>query len=87
MASFTVTSNGASASQRLTAPPSACLVGKVLAGASIVLEASADDVVFAPATVPMFALGVTPITIPVNWYVRVVALGSTSLTNAKVEVA
>lgn len=87
MPSFNITANGQSASQVLAQAATVCLLGKTLAGAVVVLEASKDNTIFAPATFPMSAPGVSPITLPAGWYVRVVTNGATPTTNAQVEVA
>jgi len=87
MPSFNITSNATSAGQVLAAAATACLLGKTLAGVTVVLEASKDGTIFAPVTFPMAAPGVTPVTIPSGWTVRVVSVGATATTNAQVEVA
>jgi len=87
MPSFNITGNATSAGQVLAAAATACLLGKTLAGVVVTLEASKDNVIYAPVTFPMAAPGVTPVTIPLGWYVRVVSISASATTNAQVEVA
>lgn len=87
MASFTITADGTSAGVALAAAATAALMGGVFGGATVVLEASKDGTVYAPVLFQASCPGVSPVTIPIGWYVRTVTKGAGSTTSIKVEVA
>lgn len=87
MASFSITANGTTAGKVLGDPATAILIAGVGAPSTVRVEASADGTIYAPVTQQMQSPGVTPISIPAGWSVRVVTIAGVGTLAIRVEVA